>query len=47
MAVTVTEKWDSREQAAGDQPSVDLRYLVLGTTDDITAHSELIAQAVR
>jgi hypothetical protein len=44
MAVTVTEKWDSREQSAGDQPSVDLRYLVLGTTDDITAHSELIAQ---
>lgn len=44
MAVTVIEKWDSREQAAGDQPSVDLRYLILGTSDDIEAHDELIAQ---
>jgi len=30
MPVTVTEKWESREQAAGAQPSVDLRVLVLG-----------------
>lgn len=44
MSVIVTEKWDSREQSAGEQPSVDLRYLVLGTTEDIEAHSELIAQ---
>ncbi len=44
MSVIVTEKWDSREQSAGEQPSVDLRYLVLGTADDIEAHSELIAQ---
>jgi hypothetical protein len=44
MPVTVTEKWESREQSAGEQPSVDLRYLILGTSDDIEAHSELIAQ---
>src|SRR5690606_15283444 len=44
MSVTVTEKWDSREQSAGEQPSVDRRFLVVGTTDDIEAHSELIAQ---
>lgn len=44
MSVIVTEKWDSREQSAGEQPSVDLRFLVLGTTEDIEAHSELIAQ---
>ena len=44
MPVTVVEKWDSREQGAGDQPSVDLRFLVIGTPDDIPAHSELIAQ---
>ncbi len=44
MPVTVTEKWESREQSAGEQPSVDLRFLVVGTPDDITAHSELIAQ---
>lgn len=44
MSVIVTEKWESRDQSAGEQPSVDLRYLVLGTSDDIEAHSELIAQ---
>jgi hypothetical protein len=44
MAVTVTEKWESREQSAGEQPSVDLKFLVVGTADDIAAHSELIAQ---
>lgn len=44
MPVTVTEKWESREQSAGEQPSVDLRFLVVGTPDDIAAHSELIAQ---
>ena len=44
MSVTVTEKWDSREQSAGEQPSVDRRFLVVGTSDDIEAHSELIAQ---
>jgi len=42
MSVIVPE--DSREQSAGEQPSVDLRFLVLGTTEDIEAHSELIAQ---
>lgn len=44
MPVTVTEKWDSREQSVGEQSSVDLRFVVVGTADDITAHSELIAQ---
>lgn len=44
MSVTVTEKWDSRTQSAGEQASVELRYLVLGTSDDAVAHSELVVQ---
>lgn len=43
MSVTVTEKWESREQSAGEQPTVDLRFLITGTADDLEAHSELIA----
>lgn len=43
MTVTVHEKWDSRETTLGDQSSVELRLLVRGTDDDVTANSALVA----
>jgi len=41
MAITVTEKFDSRESTTGDSATVDLKYLITGTADDIEAKSEL------
>jgi hypothetical protein len=45
MPVTVEEKWESRPTTLGDQPSVDLLYVVRGTDDDVEAHSNLLAAA--
>lgn len=45
MAVTVEEKWDSRETTLGEDASVDLRFIVRGTDDDVTAHANLLAFA--
>lgn len=41
MAITITEKFDSRESTTGDNATVDLKYLITGTADDIEAKSEL------
>jgi hypothetical protein len=41
MPVIVEEKFDSRPSIAGDNPSVELRYIVFGTNDDLVAKSEL------
>ena len=41
MPVVVEEKFDSRLSVAGDNPSVELRYVVFGTSDDLAAKSEL------
>ncbi len=41
MPVVVEEKFDSRLSVAGDNPSVELRYVVFGTSDDLEAKSEL------
>jgi hypothetical protein len=45
MPVTVEERWESRPSTQGDQPSVDLLYVVRGTDDDIVAHNNLLATA--
>lgn len=41
MAVTVHEKWESRESSEGESPSVDLIYSVRGTNDDLSAKAAL------
>ena len=41
MAITVHEKWESRQSSDGENPSVDLRYIVQGTDDDLVAKSAL------
>jgi len=41
MPIVVEEKFDSRVSIAGDNPSVELRYIVFGTSDDLAAKSEL------
>ena len=41
MPVVIEEKFDSRLSVAGDSPSVELRYIVFGTSDDLVAKSEL------
>jgi len=41
MPVVIEEKFDSRVSVAGDNPSVELRYIVFGTSDDLEAKSEL------
>ncbi len=43
MPVVIEEKFDSRLSVAGDNPSVELRYIVFGTSDDLEAKSELAA----
>jgi hypothetical protein len=45
MAITVTEKWDSRPTTLGDQPSVELNYIIDGTDDDVDAHAALLSTA--
>ncbi|MCI0364949.1 MAG: hypothetical protein L0219_13810 [Phycisphaerales bacterium] len=41
MPVVVEEKFDSRVSVVGANPSVELRYIVFGTNNDLTAKSEL------
>ena len=45
MPITVTEKFDSRTSAAGENPSVELKYVVAGTASDIDAKAALAATA--
>jgi len=45
MAVTVHEKWESRETTEGESPSIDLVYIVRGTDDDLTAKAALASAA--
>jgi hypothetical protein len=39
---TLTEKIDSREWTTGDRPSVKMRYILDGTSDDLTARTLLL-----
>lgn len=45
MAVTVHEKWASRELSRGENPAQDLLYIVRGTDDDLEAKAALAAAA--
>lgn len=45
MAVSVWEKFGSREATAGDSPSVDLLYVIQGTDDDLEAKTALATAA--
>jgi hypothetical protein len=45
MAITVSEKWDSREGTSGDGASTDLRYIIRGTDDDTAARDALVANS--
>ncbi len=45
MPVTVEEKFESRQVTTGTSPSVELRYNVRGTNDDVAARSALVAAA--
>ena len=37
MAITIEEKWDSRESQEGDNPYVIRKFVIRGTDDDVTA----------
>jgi len=43
MAITVTEKWESRASTEGKNPTVDLVAIVEGTDDDLAAKAALAA----
>jgi len=43
MAVVVEERFQSRRSIAGDNPSVELLYVIHGTDDDLEAKIELAA----
>lgn len=40
MAITVTEKFESRRSTKGDNPSAELVYTVRGTNDDLAARAQ-------
>lgn len=43
MAITIAEKIDSRESTTGDNGTVELKYIVSGTADDLAAKAALAA----
>ncbi len=45
MPVEVLEKLESRQVTTGNNPSVELRYTIRGTNDDVEARSNLVATA--
>jgi hypothetical protein len=45
MAITVTEKFDSRPAAAGEGPTAELKYVIKGTDDEQEALTALGAAA--
>ncbi len=45
MPIVVEEKFDSRVSTAGQSPSVELRYIVFGTSDDLAAKAELASES--
>ncbi len=45
MPVEVLEKFESRQVTTGNNPSVELRYTIRGTNDDVEARSNLVATA--
>ena len=45
MPIVIEEKFDSRTSIAGDNPSVELRYIIFGTSDDLAAKAELASES--
>lgn len=45
MPITVYEKWESRETTEGENPSVDLIYIIRGTNSDLAAKRALATAA--
>ncbi len=45
MAVEVEEKFESRHGTTGQNPSVELRYVIRGTNDDVEARNALVASS--
>ncbi len=45
MPVEVTEKFESRLVTTGTNPSVELRYTIRGTDDDVEARNALVANS--
>jgi len=45
MAITVIERHDSRESTTGRNASVDLRYIITGTSSDVDAKAALASTA--
>ena len=43
MAVTVLEKFESRQSTTGENAQIDLEYVVSGTDDDVEAKAGLLA----
>ena len=43
MPITVSEKHDSRQSTDGDNPQVELTYIITGTDDDLLVKSSLAA----
>ncbi|MEW6249206.1 MAG: hypothetical protein AB1716_01040 [Planctomycetota bacterium] len=43
MPVTVEEKFESRQVTTGSNPAVELRYVIQGTDDDVTARAALVS----
>jgi len=43
MAITVHEKWESRETTVGESPSIDLVFIIRGTDSDLAAMTALAA----
>ena len=47
MAITIAEKIDSRESTTGDNGTVELKYIVSGTADDLAAKAALAAGTIK
>ncbi|MCO6437263.1 MAG: hypothetical protein J5J06_09280 [Phycisphaerae bacterium] len=45
MPVEVVEKFDSRLVTTGANPSVELRYTIRGTNEDVEARNALVAES--
>ncbi len=45
MPISVAEKFDSRVSTSGQNASVELRYVVFGTDDDLAAKAELASES--
>lgn len=45
MPIVVEEKFDSRNSTAGQNASVELKYIVFGTNSDLAAKSELASES--